>query len=341
MNSLSLNAALLMSVALLAGCGTTMNEGTGTETGTGSGLPAVLSEEEQSRRLFADGSPGGDLSNLLSSGAEVYARSATVAGKTFDYEAGTSGLTTVSASLVEIDGVLNLTINGQTFVVDPTLDTRPDDVDSISYSDLDGVKFRDIRVFTDEAILDALDETTGTGFAELYSAYVGSEAGDFRSFFVVGAETTDEAIETISGSVQYTGFAIMRIDPNTEFVNEPTSSAGLNGALSLVADFDAQTVSGQITDLYGFGAGFPEGGEPVPGALLLEETTYSINGFEGGVSSDQALDNAELYFVEQDAETTYSGVFYGTEAQEVGGVITYDGQRYNGVGGFFADSYPQ
>lgn len=329
MNSIS-RLIVITSVATLAACVTTTPNNGGDEDNTLS-----ISAAEEALRLFAETESGGvtDVGGLIASGEEVHARSAAVAAKVFDFDDETSQLSDASISMSGDGDTLTLTMNGQTFELDPSLD-ETENPRQIRYSDDSG--YRDIFILSADSFDEAFEGANG--FAELYNAFFGGPDSQDRVYFVLGAETTDEALQALSGSVDYTGQAEFRIDPSTDWVGEPTSSIVVFGGLTLSADFDSQSVSGEITDMFVLGDDF---GENVDGAILLNETQYSINGFEGTLSVDESVAGAQPVVGSLD-DGAYSGVFYGPNGEEVGGVMsaegTVDGQDYNAVGGFHADN---
>jgi hypothetical protein len=94
------------------------------------------------------------------------------------------------------------------------------------------------------------------------------------------------------------------------------------GRLNLTANFGEGTLQGSIDNLNEAISGStvtPSGGG-VAGSILLGTATIQGNGFAGQTSADGVLASGNS-FVREVADGTYSGAFYGPDADEVGGAM--------------------
>jgi hypothetical protein len=161
---------------------------------------------------------------------------------------------------------------------------------------------------------------------------------------VIGTETRDSVIAGLAGlnaTATYSGRAgILIRDANQGWQG---FNGNLNGDLDLVANFGSGKVSGSISNLFlelGAGQTTTSTSDPA-GSILLDEAAIQKNAFAGSLSPDAVLSASDPAVATFAAGGTYSGAFYGPNAEEVGGTMNFDadvdGTRYLGIGNFVAD----
>lgn len=158
--------------------------------------------------------------------------------------------------------------------------------------------------------------------------YDGARSG----YAVVGTETHPDYIDGQDATASYSGFANLVI-----FTNDGSQEIGMwtqgDDEFSLNANFSDSTLSGSITDL------MSDAGA-VDGTINLESGTIADNGFSGAVSADAAFVGAvDTAFgtATGDLSGEYGGLFFGPEADEVGGTFSISSDGAVGVGGFIGE----
>jgi hypothetical protein len=155
----------------------------------------------------------------------------------------------------------------------------------------------------------------------------------FQTMGVIGTETRSSTIDTLSGlnaTATYNGIGRLNVrDANQTFVD---FNRAVQGNLSLTADFGARTVNGSIGNLTVF-ENEKENPQAQAGAILLNSGTISGNSFSGTMSADGTL-AASNPAVSGAATGTFSGAFYGANANEVGGQLTGSSGSFLGYGHF-------
>ena len=283
-----------------------------------------ITEEAQAKRTFAtdeDGDPV-DAGAAIASGKTLTARAVGVALQNLNYHTGeTSTTTDVTASIKRNDdGALTVTIDGEELAFTPA------DVngDGDGYEvEVDG-KFAGVYNYNGP-VEDLL--TAGNGFAQVVQIFRSSEnaeghvSGD-STFAIFGTETADEDLKVV---------------PNSGFESNSESRYKVRSEIAMTADFGAGEIWGTIGNTT---IEDPEDGvrDAVEGTIAMDKTTFDNNGFAGTLTADaDFISDIDV----NSAEGTYSGAFYGPNAEQVAGALTFgigaDDGSLNGNGYFSAD----
>lgn len=242
-------------------------------------------------------------------------------------------------------GGVDMTVNGQTVsfaAADAYIDEpgTPDAGKSYGWETDKGSLFS----YYGGETKDVLDGTD-TNYLQVWGVYNPDKKSN--DFAVVGAETPTTAVEKATATATYNGKA--RVDMRLKDL--PEERIQVKGDMTLTADFGARQVSGEIAVTQGRYSGnredegYTDTGWVAGGAGTVAMTPAAItgNGFSGGTLK-QGADVSLPTVVTQDVEidisgSTYSGRFYGPDANQVGGAINVIGQTDSGPGvgqGFFA-----
>ena len=163
-----------------------------------------------------------------------------------------------------------------------------------------------------------------------------SESGGVNGFAVIGTEAAVAALANLP-TATFSGYTRIRLAPQTGFTNWDNSVSEAEGDVSLTANFGSGTVSGAITNIGGR-APFTEDPDrtwtALDGEVTMAEAAITGNGFTGGLSGDAAF-NANVGTL--DPGSSYSGTFFGENADEVAGGINVtgadpDGGKFLGFG---------
>lgn len=237
-------------------------------------------------------------------------------------------------------GGVDMTVNGQTvsfaaadaYIEEPG---TPDAGKSYGWTSDKGSLFSYYGGETKD-ILDGTD----TNYLQVWGAY--NPDKDSNDYSVVGAETPTSVIDKATATATYKGRA--RVD--MRLTDQPAEQIHVKGDMTLAADFAARQVSGNIavTDGRYRGNEYPSTGwMPGSGTIAMTEAKISGNGFSGGTlkqGTDVSLPTAVTHDVEVDISgSTYSGRFYGPNAEQVGGAINVTGVSDSGAvagQGYFA-----
>ncbi|WP_322865449.1 transferrin-binding protein-like solute binding protein [Aquicoccus sp. G2-2] len=171
-------------------------------------------------------------------------------------------------------------------------------------------------------------QTTGTG--DSVTAGVVSDGGQFNRFFAGGfyQRTGNYTPAAASGLVSYSGTyagvtnlngtaATLKpvTDPSLPAGDYPNSSARTSGAIFLNVDFTNNAVNGSITN-----HALIDQGIALPDVVLVDGNINSTTGtFYGSTEYNDA---------DQTANGNFGGIFGGTDAKSIGGVVhmdTFDG----------------
>ena len=303
--------------------------------GSGSSGSVQISNSEEALRLFADvdgdGSPDGDLADLLDNGDVVFARQAAEATWRQNYGEGTTYENVdgeVSFELVGNDLEVTMGLPGE----DAVTRVVPDAVnlDSRSYVFENGNEYFEIFLLgSDDTFAEFL--AGGLGYGKTVAIFYDEFSDDFgfNSRVAVGAETQDAAIAAASDELTYLGYGEMSIREDGESFS--SYNGVINGDLTMTADFGSGTISGEMDNI-SFrerrdrveGVWTTETTTNVDGSILLDETNFNLNGFAGTTSVDSVLaaeEGAAGLAGTIGGSLEYSGVFFGPEAEEVGGVF--------------------
>lgn len=353
---MTLKAKLMCSgVALLtlAACG-----------GSGGGaVGVIIGADEEGLRLFADvdgdGLPDGDLVDLLEDGETVTARvvSTSAIREEFGDEDDPDGSNALA------DATISFELDGSDLIVHYSASGGPvvsRTVASATTLEEDNFQIEDPGFFDIFINRNDFDEFLegGRGYALAGGIFDAQEDDNFGHSirFVVGAETQDAAIDALGseGAVAaYEGGGSIDIRQADAGFN--TFNGGVFGDVTLVADFGSGTVFGLMDQLEVRerrdrveGEWTVEEQDFVPGGIIvLNPTDFSTNGFEGTMTANQTLTDAFEIAGAVASGTTYSGAFFGPQAEEVGG--TFSGEAsvagesgttgFVSMGQFLADSY--
>jgi hypothetical protein len=129
-----------------------------------------------------------------------------------------------------------------------------------------------------------------------------------RGHFIVGNETDPLRMATKTRTATYDGYFYANVMPLTGA--PPDQALAASGGMKFNADFDADTISGQSTTFNVREAGAPNF-NPQTYTVTMQPTAITGNSFSGTMTSNYLWMNG-----------TYSGQFYGGNAQEIGGVMT-------------------
>lgn len=278
-------------------------------------------------------------SNKLNDGGTLKADSTTHSAVMFSFADGGGKVSPASASNFAIKknsvGGADMTVNGQTISFSAADATGPDDFDKV---DANGKSFGLWNYSSDSA--KAAIDGTDKNYLQVWGYYADdtTAAGrGFNGFAVVGAET-DPSVVKSHANATYLGDA----RAETELASNVNEKTTVKGKLTLNADFQQGSVSGKIDNLKGRVQGAETGGkwtqyqDAAAGTNIeMTKAQISANGFAGGklVAHDPggAIGSLE--------GSTYSGRFYGPDADQVGGVMAIQGSDPDGkfVGtGYFA-----
>lgn len=334
MNSFKTQLLLACSVLGLSACSGSNDNGRQIE----------ISQQEEAARIFSSGN--GDLGQVLGNGRIVTARQIAMAGINLNYNADTTELTEMTEFRVQqnANGEFTLSLNGSVWEF-VEADREPNEEGEVyGYFTEAECNTTDecVSLFNYTGEIDDL-KSSGNGFHEILSAQSNQvDAGqpDLRAFAVIGTETRDGDLSSL-GTATYTGRARIDVYPETGFENNSGSRTRLqSNNLTMEANFGAGTISGSMDELQARGPGESDY-TSIGGVLTMEETSFQVNGFAGDLSADAAF--ATATGATFDANSTYSGAFYGANAEEVGGVISMsgsdsDGEPFNAIGMFTADT---
>lgn len=183
-----------------------------------------------------------------------------------------------------------------------------------------------ISAWNGDSMADALNAEGEERWSLLFDYFYDYGDGDFgrNGFALIGTETADSKLKTLP-TATYEGSAWVNIAPTDNFDDWNTQNHRVRGDLTLTADFGAARVSGGVDNMAHRepNAVNPDRiWTPFDGSLTLEATDIVGNGFEGAATADAGF-NAAIGTVGTDS--SYSGTFFGPDAEEVGGTISLTG----------------
>lgn len=313
--------AMLLGTTLIAACG-----GGGSSTGVASrsgnsGADKVLATE------------AGNAAEALEDGTSLKASQRASSGWTRNFDAETAALSGDSTATVRRNdqGGLDLTVGGQTirFVAADLSE------DGYGFVLPDGSA--SIWAWDADSMAEALDPSEGR-YSLVFDYHSDNDDDTGRNgFLVVGTETADADLQALP-TATYEGYARMRVASTTGFDDFDADVSEARGDVTMVADFGAGTVSGEVTNMEGRAPRLEDPTRtwtPFDGSLAMEEAAITGNGFTGAITADAGF-NAEVGTI--DGGSTYSGTFFGPGGEEVGGGINLtgtgaeDGLDYVGYG---------
>lgn len=315
---------LTVSALALAGC----------NSSNGSAVRAILLSEDV-----------GSAAQALEDGETLETTSATSATHTVNFDDNTSASADSQFGIsTNANGGVDVTVNGVTTSFAAADATQ------------DGFGWRRMEADGDVAgvfswngpaaeVIDPDDPNFGDEASQVWEYFVFNDADQTlrEGFAVVGAEPTQAALDGKT-TATYRGYAAVqtREEGNIGTRNEfqaGTSGAraiqGQNTGVSMMADFDAGTMSGEIT---GVTVRTRTGGIVSPqtavnGSITMNEADITGNFYEGTLTGSGDL--ADL-----GDNPTYSGRFFGETAQETAGAISSSGTDAVGSGFFRAFEQP-
>ena len=179
-----------------------------------------------------------------------------------------------------------------------------------------------------------------SGTAGIYS-YDKYQSGDFEGpvdmegFFAFGFETDPAEIAALTGNVRYTGTYLgygQWLDDGGAVTDDEVETTG---AITFIANFDADTVSGRLEGQFDPG---PDGQDYL---MVFYNAAIEGNGFAG--APDMVCDAN----VSCSSATSLGGAFFGVDGAELSGVIGFDETmdpngsspevQFVGAAGFSAD----
>lgn len=337
--------AALGSATFLAACG-----GGSDSDSTSNAPPSLISADEEVLRLFSD--TRGDIADVLaSSGPALVAREVSEATWRETYD-GSGGYELVDGEFsLQADGDdLLVTIGeegGQRYTF-RFRDAASNNSNQLTFSNPATNEFFDLFIGGGGTIADLFNDNIGSGYARRVGVYYTPGGVDFgfETRSVIGTETRDSVIADLAGmnaTASYRGFGSIKIARSD--LGFFGFNGNLSGDLDMDADFGAGQVSGTMSNLFlesREGQTIrPETGDRA-GTIRLEDAAIQANAFQGGISPDAALTADDAGLAKFVDSGTYSGAFYGPNAEEIGGTMTFDeevnGNRFRGIGHFTANS---
>lgn len=318
--------ALIAGASLLSACG-------GSSGGGGGGGGPVTGRAGNTGADQVLSRTAGNAAQAMSDGRTLVASQRSSSGILRNVEAGTAAQAADSTLRLTRNesGALTMVVNGETIAF------SPDDLteDGYGYS-RDGA---DIWAWSADSMANQLDPANGRA-SLVFDHYARLPDGTERlGFAVVGTETDARDLPGLPRAT-YSGFARVRVAPETGFERYGDAVSEARGDLGMAADFGAGTISGQVTNMETRAPRYVDPSRswtPAEGTLALNPAAMTGNGFTGGVSADSAF-TAGIGSV--DPASSYSGTFFGAGADEVaggislGGTAAESGQSYVGWGVF-------
>lgn len=214
------------------------------------------------------------------------------------------------------NGGMDMTVNGQT-VSFAAADAPADPADAPYGWEKNGNDYKDLYNYN--GMRDGSDQ----GYVQVWGYTVDDGPKTLRGYGVVGLETPEDTVKTHANAT-YKG----RARADTVQDGAPNERTGARGDLTLNADFAAGSVSGSVDNVEGRDRGAATNNQwtawqAAPGKIILGNAAISSNGFSGGSVSLDAT--AAQTFGADLSGSTYSGRFYGPDADQVGGVMNIVG----------------
>lgn len=322
---------LKQTTAAIALTGLTACGGASTNTDTMSAFTAV---EEASRTFAAE---GGDFGAIIADDDTVSSRAGTATGITLGFGGGTTELVDATVAVSRnADGEFTATLNGETRVFTAT-DRQVESDGKIYGYEFRAANGQTFSLFSGSGELDEL-LATGNGYSVIVQigADLGAANGDVyhRSFAAIGGETTDASVAALTGTATYEGYGRIDAYAATDFENSSTDRSRIRGDVTMTADFGVGEISGRMDDLT-LQAPSESDRNAIAGQIDFGTASITQNSFSGAVSSNAALETAGLTINDG---STYTGAFFGPDADEVSGVISatgaLNGEDVNAIGYF-------
>ena len=272
-------------------------------------------------------------SNALNDDKTLKADSTTVDAVALSFADNTAAKTKATGFALKknADGGVDMTVNGKTVSFASSDLSSPDDWEKADNG------YHSLSNYTSDSATAAIDGSDQNYF-QVWGYYTDDGAGSAtEGFAVVGAETAPSVVKSHANAT-YVGEA----RAETKLASDLNEQTTVKGTLTLNADFQDGSVKGSIDNLKGRTKGAATGGvwtayqDAVAGTSIeMTKAQISANGFAGGklVAHDPGGDIGSL------DGSTYSGRFYGPDADQVAGTLSIQGTGDDGkfVGtGFFA-----
>jgi hypothetical protein len=303
-------------------------------SGAGTSGIETISPSEATLQVFSDES--GDLGAALQGDETLTARSVGVAGANLNYSTGETSLTDATEVSVtkNANGELEFTLNGvrHTFTAADRQTESDGNVYGYDVSDtVNGVYY---SLYNHNGELDDL-LSAGNGWSTVVrvqsNQIVTGGEPNLNAFAVIGTETQDSALAGIA-SATYSGRARLNSVPAAGFDNNGNSRTGIRSNLAMTVDFDAGEISGSLDNVTIQEPGMAE--TSIAGSITMNQADFTQNAFGGTLTPDStwvAAGNPSFQ------NGTYSGAFFGPDAEEIGGAISATGG--SGVDAFNAYGY--
>ncbi len=331
-------AKLLMTTGLVLGvaaCNSSPN--------LGSLVPlTTITPAEQAARNFADSDGNGtlqDAGGAVAAGKTLSARRVAVSGQNLNYTTGETGLASGGSATLKSNasGAITVTINGVEQVFQPSDKTADGFGYEVNASSASGGYY---GVYSYTGPIDNF-LSAGNGYAQVVEIQrdkkdPANPGLNERVFAVLGTETRDADLGALP-TATYSGRSRTNVVPNTGFRSNSEDRIRVRSDVAMTADFGAGEISGTMSNFTRQDPGSNTQAS-VAGTVAMDSTSFNNNGFAGTLSPDPTFANN----LNVDAGSgTYSGAFYGPDANEVAGVlslsVTDGGTNFNGIGFFEAD----
>ena len=301
-------SVLLLSALALTGCGM----GGGTGGGGTTANPPPTSKNPSIVDPLTDGPTVGD---ALKGGTALSAGQYNATRITYDAKSGISGVARPSATIQKnLRGGYDVTIAGKTTSFGYSDQKPSPDAWEQAQKDPSGNGVVYSMALWNAGKGNRLGietEENGQTFHKILGYYVFDNTGTGsreRGHFIVGDDTDPLRMGLKTKTATYNGYFYANISPVKG--TPPDQAMAATGGLKMVADFDKKTMSGQSTSFQIRDAGAPNF-NPQNYTLWLKESAINGNFFSGTMDSNFAYMNG-----------TYTGQFYGGNAQEVAGPLT-------------------
>lgn len=319
------------SLLILAGCG-------GGSSIVGDGGGGTPSEPP---RAIAYADEAGTASAALAGGLE--ASPLTTAAVTNDYPAGTSAQRGETAFALRRNdqGGVDLTVDGETTSFAASGGT------GYGWVQQEGANWRELASWQGSEE-DVLNDVSGE-YSQMwqYFLYDDSTGLETAGHAVIGTETRPSVL-TAKASATYRGYMTARSfgadDPTRSVEYQAGTNAGRELAggregsrVLMTADFDASTIAGDVTGIVartrGAGGAITSPFEALPGRVVMEEAQIVGNGYQGRLTAVDGFPE------DLGTDASYSGRFYGPNAEETAGVLSIPGETETASGAYRAFEY--
>ncbi|MCV2863958.1 transferrin-binding protein-like solute binding protein [Defluviimonas sp. WL0075] len=301
---------------------------------------AACSSGSTSRSTSVYSVDAGTAGKALEDGKTLVAQKGAVAGMALNFDTHTAGLADSTFELKKnADGELTMVVDGVEYAFAPgDRYVEPSDMQIYGYNAKPGGS--DIWLSNWRRTLDEALDPNDPHYADIWDYYINSGTQpDQYGFAVVGTETRPSDIGSLP-TATYNGRARIMALPNDGDPDFSTARTQVRGDMEMTADFGAATIAGSIYNI----ETRPAGGssfDPTLGSISMDETDIVGNSFDGTLTPDADLRTS--LDLSADTSGTYSGRFYGPNAEEVAGTLTITGadgtgtDPFSGVGFFWGN----